>query len=75
MTITRRRFALGGLMGSLLLAAGCGRKGALEAPEEREEEYRFPRQYPAPETVVPSGQPRQSSRRPVGARIRQEPLG
>ena len=64
--ITRRDLTLGVLCGLLLTATGCGRKGALEPPEDREEEYRFPRRYPAPDTVVPSGQPVQGSQRQIG---------
>ena len=37
------------LLLAILLAAtvaGCGKRGALEAPEGKEKEYTYPRQYP-----------------------------
>ncbi len=71
--ISRRHFTLGVLSVALLSATGCGRKGALEPPEDREEEYRYPHQYPAPDTVVPSGQAVQGSQRRIASGI--EPQG
>lgn len=46
------------LLGLLLLLPGlaaCGVKGAIQEPEGQESSYVYPRTYPDPKTVVPSG--------------------
>ena len=34
------------LLAALAAAAGCGKKGALEAPPDEKEKYTYPRPYP-----------------------------
>ena len=44
------------LAGTLVLGlAACGKKGSPKPPEGQEADYTYPRDYPAPETVVPGG--------------------
>ena len=51
----RRLLGLGGAaIGGALLAA-CGRKGSISKPEGEEASYTYPRTYPDPAGVVPSG--------------------
>ena len=44
------------VLAALLLGAGpiaCGKRGATEAPEGLEDEFTYPRPYPAPYSVAP----------------------
>lgn len=43
-----------GLALPLLVLAGCGKLGDLRPPEGEYEAYTWPKQYPAPRTVVPA---------------------
>jgi hypothetical protein len=45
--------ALALLAGLAGLAAGCGKKAALRAPDGEESRYSYPGTYPKPATVVP----------------------
>jgi predicted small lipoprotein YifL len=38
----------------LATLAACGKKAALEPPEDATQSYTYPRQYPNPATVLPS---------------------
>ena len=44
------------LIGLLLLAGpiACGKRGSPEVPEDRRSEFTYPKQYPAPQSVVPN---------------------
>ncbi|WP_340115906.1 hypothetical protein [Pelagibius sp. 7325] len=45
------------LAGGLLFGlAACGKKGSPKPPEDQEDQYTYPQDYPAPSTVVPNGQ-------------------
>lgn len=43
---------------ALAVALGaCGKRGTLRAPDDATEAYTYPRVYPSPATVLPSGLP------------------
>lgn len=42
------------LFASALTLAGCGKKGALSAPEGEESNYTYPQPYPKPQSVIPA---------------------
>ncbi len=52
--MTGGRLILAALMAALALSA-CGKRAPLRAPDDATEAYTYPRVYPNPATVLPSG--------------------